>query len=370
MIKSCPKCGAYYADDLLAFCLADGCPLTGVDSNSDNWTRGSQAIQEKANGLRRLKRKRLLRWTILGALMTAMTTMVVYGSFEIETTQPVVGSYQISGKVMNATSPLEGIKVILDGAKATSTISGKDGSYSFTGLQAGGNFVVTAVPPPEVSFTQPMFAINALKENALANFMVQPSGVYSISGRVLEETPAKTRGLANVEIKLSGTQSATATTDTDGNYSFTNLLAGSYTVTATPQAQMVFTKPVVTVTSLDKDAAIDFHVQPSFYKISGRVLAGAQGVGKIQINLTGGKTDSTRTDERGNYSFTNLPGNRSYTVTAVPIFVPGVSPMTFTDPSVRTGSLRQNRVVDFHIFRSGDVKPSKVRPAPVDAPAP
>jgi hypothetical protein len=50
---------------------------------------------------------------------------------------------------------------------------------------------------------------------------------YSISGRVT----SKNKGLAGVTMTLSGAASATVMTDTSGNYTFTELANGGYTVT-------------------------------------------------------------------------------------------------------------------------------------------
>jgi hypothetical protein len=50
---------------------------------------------------------------------------------------------------------------------------------------------------------------------------------YSISGRVT----AKNKGLSGTTMTLTGAASATTTTDTSGNYTFSELLNGSYTVT-------------------------------------------------------------------------------------------------------------------------------------------
>lgn len=72
MIRTCPKCGDYYADDSLAFCLTDGAPLLGVEQFSEKWREGSRVLEEKQRRLRkqqrRLKRRRVL---------TSMTTMLI-----------------------------------------------------------------------------------------------------------------------------------------------------------------------------------------------------------------------------------------------------------------------------------------------------
>ena len=73
MIRTCPKCGDYYADASLAFCLADGTPLVDVEPLGENWSEGARVIEEKGNALR--KQKRRLKWRRF--MLSAMTTLIV-----------------------------------------------------------------------------------------------------------------------------------------------------------------------------------------------------------------------------------------------------------------------------------------------------
>lgn len=73
MIRICLRCNAYYADDSLAFCLADGTPLLNLDPSNDNWSEGVHAIQESEKKLRRQKSK--LKWRRV--MMSVMTSMIV-----------------------------------------------------------------------------------------------------------------------------------------------------------------------------------------------------------------------------------------------------------------------------------------------------
>lgn len=76
-MRFCPKCGDYYADDLLTFCLTDGAPLAGVAPEGRLWEEGLRAVEEKEKVLR--VRRRRLRWQRLVqvATTTLVTTMVV-----------------------------------------------------------------------------------------------------------------------------------------------------------------------------------------------------------------------------------------------------------------------------------------------------
>jgi hypothetical protein len=75
MIRTCPKCGDYYADALLAFCLADGTPLGNVAPTSEKWNEAARAIQAKERILSKQKRK--LKWRRIVMSTMAITTLVM-----------------------------------------------------------------------------------------------------------------------------------------------------------------------------------------------------------------------------------------------------------------------------------------------------
>src|SRR6185503_419457 len=88
MIRTCPKCRAYYADADLAFCFADGMPLVDVDPNGEQWSEGSRVIQENATAGRKQIRRRWWRRIVLATLTTVLLAMAVTKSFTVETTKP------------------------------------------------------------------------------------------------------------------------------------------------------------------------------------------------------------------------------------------------------------------------------------------
>jgi hypothetical protein len=77
MIRTCPKCGDYYADGSLAFCLADGTPLVDVDQLSESWGEAARVVEEKENALRRRRRKLKWRRVVLTVTTVLMTTIIV-----------------------------------------------------------------------------------------------------------------------------------------------------------------------------------------------------------------------------------------------------------------------------------------------------
>jgi outer membrane biosynthesis protein TonB len=77
MMRFCSKCGDYYTDDSLAFCLVDGMPLVDVNPLSEIWREGTRVIEEKENALRKQKRKMKWRRVLLSVMTMLIAIMVV-----------------------------------------------------------------------------------------------------------------------------------------------------------------------------------------------------------------------------------------------------------------------------------------------------
>lgn len=130
-------------------------------------------------------------------------------------------TYSISGTVTGAAS----VAVSLTGA-ATATTTGAGGSYSFTGLSNGSY----TVKPAKVGyvFSPISLAANMSGANITGkNFTATASTVvtYTLSGKV---SGAVVQG---VTITLNGANTGSVVTDANGNYSFSGLVSGNYTVT-------------------------------------------------------------------------------------------------------------------------------------------
>jgi len=77
-MRVCPKCGDYSADDLLAFCLADGTSLVEVDPKGDSWQKASRVIEEKRKRLR--KQNQSARWMLTVAMALTMLVGKIFGA--------------------------------------------------------------------------------------------------------------------------------------------------------------------------------------------------------------------------------------------------------------------------------------------------
>ncbi len=131
----------------------------------------------------------------------------------------------IMGRVLLGGDGVENVTMTLSGTQSAIVQTDSTGYYSFANLTAGGNYTVTPTKAGHI-LTPANQVINNLTGVQLAQFSVV---AHTISGKV---TNSGSVGVAGVTVTLSGTQSATRLTDVNGNYSFTQLLAGgNYTVT-------------------------------------------------------------------------------------------------------------------------------------------
>jgi hypothetical protein len=110
---------------------------------------------------------------------------------------------------------------------------------------------------------------------------------------------------------LGGAGTGTTTADSSGNYSFSNLANGTYTVTPS-KTGLSFTPATQNATVNGANVTgINFTASSgATFSISGTITGGAAST----VTLSGAGTGSTTADSSGNYSFSNL-ANGTYTVT-------------------------------------------------------
>ena len=283
--------------------------------------------------------------------------------------------HRLSGKVYydanesssfdNGEDPFKDITVELigaDGSVVATTKTDADGNYSFTGLDAGTYTVkvtkageiaeLTQTEDPDgtkdnVSGTITLNADNPVRENVNFGYIKK----HAISGNVyLDQNRDKTKNtgdidLSGVTVKLldkDGNVVGTTTTDADGNYSFTGLNDGTYTVqvdktgpladkeqTEDPSGKTDSRSQAITFTRTDPDVTnVNFGYADN-YSIHGLVYrdgdrdethgATEKGYANQTVELRdkdGKVVATTTTDANGAYSFSKLPAG-DYTVKVV-----------------------------------------------------
>jgi hypothetical protein len=133
-------------------------------------------------------------------------------------------TYSISGTI-SPTAGGSGAKLTLSGASTTTTIADGAGNYTFSGL-ANGTYAVT---PSHAGYTFSPTSQSAPVNGANVtgiNFNAQVAPTFNISGTI-----SPTAGGSGATVTLSGAAAATTTTNSGGNYTFSGLTNGAYTVT-------------------------------------------------------------------------------------------------------------------------------------------
>jgi hypothetical protein len=213
--------------------------------------------------------------------------------------------YSISGTVSGDLA--EGVQITITGTRAGSTTTAEGGVYSFGNLPNGSYIITPSISGYTLSPASIAVTLNGADVNGqnFAAIGVTHTLLGTVSGDVA----------GDVTVSLAGARTETTTTNASGQYSFSGLSNGSYTVTPT-LAGYTFS-PVsssVTVNGVDVTAAgfTATAVPAATYRISGTV-SGAVRAG-VTISLSGAATGSATTDAGGAYSFSGL-SNGGYTVT-------------------------------------------------------
>jgi Bacterial Ig domain/Beta-propeller repeat/Carboxypeptidase regulatory-like domain len=228
--------------------------------------------------------------------------------------------YTISGWVRSPAGGVKGVKMTLSGSEARTMTTLDDGSYSFTGLAAGGNYKVTP-SRVNVAFTPASRSFTGLSANQ-PNINFAPAPV-TISGVV----KVGSTGLGNVRMTLTspGLASRTVMTATSGNigsFKFANLPAGrTYTITPS-RLSYKFTPTSRTYSNLiGNQPTANFAATLVTYSITGKVARPGTTVGIIGVTMTitsptpaGFAPRTVQTNNYGIYTFTSLPSGRNYTI--------------------------------------------------------
>ena len=284
--------------------------------------------------------------------------------------------HRLSGKVYydandssSYTDGEEGFKDITvellrpDGSVVATTTTDADGNYSFTRLAAGDYTVkvtkagaiadLTQTEDPDAtkdstSGTVTLNAGNPVQENINFGYVKK----HAISGNVyLDQNRDKTKDSGDIPqsgitvnlVDASGTVVATTTTDADGNYSFTGLGDGTYTVqvdktgplASTEQTEdpsgngdsrsqaITFTRSDPDVTNVNFGYAEDYTVSGTVYYDKDRSETlnnsepGFDGITVKLLGEDGSVVATTTTKADGTYSFAKLPAGK-YTVKVEP----------------------------------------------------
>ena len=136
-------------------------------------------------------------------------------------------TWSITGTLQGAVA--DGVTVSLAGAATRSTVTASGGAFSFTGLGDGSYTVTPSLAGYAFTPANRAVTLQGQSQTGLSFTSAAVQGGYSISG-TLNGTL-----VSGVRVTLSGDASGTVVTDGTGDFLFSGLAPGTYTVS--PQAQ-------------------------------------------------------------------------------------------------------------------------------------
>lgn len=189
----------------------------------------------------------------------------------------------------------------------------------------------------------------------VAKFLDSTANTFDISGRITNLSNGGAN-FAGIVVQLTGTATATRTTDASGNYSFDGLPAGgNYTVTPV-RANYTFAPPSLLFNNLSADQPnTNFAATVNFHTVSGRInisggpqntqpLAGVNVTLSIN-NVANSNIQTVTTNANGEYAFDPQPAERNYAI--VPTLPAGSAPYAFNPSADTTGTLTANVTKNF-----------------------
>jgi hypothetical protein len=245
-----------------------------------------------------------------GSSSTYPTSTFNAANYWVDVLYAQASSYAIGGRV---TGNITGTTLTLSGAQAATTGVDASGNYSFNNLPSD-TYTVTP-SSPGVTYTPASQPVTISGAHVLGVNFVGSTVSYTVSGAIA--------GGPNDAVVLSGANTYNTVTDASGNYTFTGVVNGTYTVTpGTTGFTMSPSSKPVTVNGANV-TGVNFTATAQAFNISGTISGGAGAT----VTLTGGASATTTADGSGNYSFAGYPVG-SYTVT------PAQTGLVFTPTSI------------------------------------
>ena len=218
---------------------------------------------------------------------------------------PPTGS--IMGQVSIEGQGIDGVSVNLSNGASTTTAGG--GTYRFDAVPAGAYTVTISGFPADASFDATSSA--ATIPDTGGSVTVDFRGSFIRTASIMGTVTVENTGLGGVTVKLSGTADAQTATDNSGQFAFTGLRAGTYSVEISG-----FDMDEVGFGSTSSSATIGvgeskiLTFDGTYLRtagIMGQVAVEGEGLAGVTVTLAGeGEDGTTTTDAGGLYAFSKL----------------------------------------------------------------
>ena len=221
------------------------------------------------------------------------------------TAPPPVG--QIDGQVVVEGEGIDGVSVTLSSGAATTTSGG--GYFSFADVEGGTYTITISGYPDDASFDQTTAEVTIAQADQTINRNFTGSWIRTAS--LMGMVSVEGTGIAGITVSISGRQDAQMLTDDNGQYTFTGLRAGNYTVEISgfDATDVAFSATESTLAvSVGESKVWSFegtYVRES--AVAGQVSVEGSGLSGVTVSLQGmGADEEQMTDAGGQYTFSNL----------------------------------------------------------------
>ena len=217
---------------------------------------------------------------------------------------PATGS--IAGQVSIEGTGADGVSVNLSNGASATTAGG--GNYRFDGVEAGSYTVTISNFPADASFDATSASVTIPENGGSVTQNFQ--GSYIRTASVMGSVTVEGVGLGGVAVRLSGMADAQTATDMSGQYAFTGLRAGSYSVEISG-----FDGDEVAFGATSSSAAVGVgeskivSFDGTYLRtagIGGRVTVEGTGLQGVTVSLSGVEQRTMTTDAGGQYAFSKL----------------------------------------------------------------
>ena len=160
--------------------------------------------------------------TLVATALLALPIVAACG--EGPTPPPPKGS--IAGKVLIENGGIDGVTVTLSDGTTATTASG--GSFGFDDVEAGTYTLTITNYPADADFPQTTATATISREDETVT--VNFAGAYIRTSAIMGAVTVEGDGLSGVTVRISGMSESETLTGGSGQYSFSGLRAGNYTV--------------------------------------------------------------------------------------------------------------------------------------------
>ncbi len=239
------------------------------------------------------------------AAATLLVLPVIAACGEDVMPPPPTGS--IVGQVSIEGMGVDGVSVSLSNGASTATAGG--GNYRFDNVEQGSYTVTISGFPADASFdaTSAPASIGDTGGTVTVDFR----GTYIRTAAIMGTVTVENMGLGGVTVRLSGMADGETTTDDTGQYAFTGLRAGTYSVEISSfdagEVGFSSTSGAATV-GVGESKVVSF--DGTYLRtagIQGQVSVDGEGLGGVTVTLVGeGEDRSETTNSAGQYAFSKL----------------------------------------------------------------